>query len=278
MPARSFRFGVSASHGGPQLLDGANQFTRALSQAVGVPMRLWVASDYERLQASLTGGAVDMAWLPPLLLGRALADQVPPLAVSQREGSVTYRSALLTRMGSRFDAPARLQGARAAWVDPGSSSGYLFPCLHLLDAGLNPSTLFTSTEFVGSFSRALAAVAHDKADLCACFVRDQAHAPGAAQQDVQSTFGWVTDRLRVIAVTSSIPPDGLVLARAVEEPIRGRIRTALLDLHHGRAGAHALATLLRADRLVPPDGDVLAMLERLPGRAARLGSGRADPA
>ena len=262
-PREFLRFGVSASHGGPNLLDGANQFVTALTAQLGKPVRLWVASDYEHLLKAITDGAIELAWMPPLLQARALPSGAKLAAVSMREGQLTYRSALLVRSDSPWRKAADIRKARAAWVDPSSASGHVFPRMHVLAlANAAPAEVFAAETFEGSFSRACSAVAHDRADLCACFVKESAHRAGTALEDLRASFGWLIERLRVLDTSDAITPDGIVLARGVAEE-HPQLARALLGLHEIADGASALHTLMRADRLVAPPPEVEQAVSRL---------------
>jgi ABC-type phosphate/phosphonate transport system substrate-binding protein len=267
------RFGVSASHGGPHLLDGANQFVTSLTTQLGKPVRLWVASDYDHLLKAIVDGAVELAWMPPLLQAKALPSGARLVAVSMREGQLTYRSALLVRTDSRWRKVSELRNVRAAWVDPSSASGHVFPRMHVMAlAGADPSDVFASETFEGSFSRACAAVAHDRADLCACFIKESAHRGGTALDDLRASFGWLIERLRVLDISDAITPDGIVLARgaAQEHP---QLLRALLGLHEVPEGASALHTLMRADMLVMPPPEVEQAVARLGTRVLAAARG-----
>ena len=76
-----------------------------------------------------------------------------------------------------------------------------------------------------------------------------------------------TPALRVLDVTAKIPPDGFVVARAVDDARVQAIRTALLSLHARADGAAALAALLQADRLVAVPAALVRDLQRLVAHA-----------
>src|SRR5205807_2401776 len=123
-----------------------------------------------------------------------------------------------------------LQGAKVAWTDRVSASGYLFPRLHLLRAGV--ASFHES--FHGTYERAMAAVREGRADVCASFIGDQKF-----------------PELRVLDVTDPIPPDGLVLAPGIEGNLQARVRDLLLTLHEKSGGAEALRALFGGERLMP---------------------------
>jgi len=251
---RTIRFGVSRGHGGPQLLLGVRHFVALLGQRLGRPVTSIIARDYDHLLEGVTMAGIDLAWMPPLLHARSdglLA------AVVQRGGAVTYRAALLVRADSAFRSPADLRRARAAWSDPASASGHLFPRLHLLASSVTPAT----ESFHGSFAAAMAAVVDGRADVCSCFIRNDAGE--RALEDVAHSFPQAGPHLRVLDVTDSIPPDGLVLAAGIDGNLQARLRDLLLQLHEDEAGAAVLHELFGAERLVPVTAQVARTIDRV---------------
>jgi ABC-type phosphate/phosphonate transport system substrate-binding protein len=206
---------------------------------------------------------VELAWLPPLLEVRAAEAGARVVAVGERGGALVFRSALLVRADSPHRTLSDLVGARAAWNDRASASGYLFPRLHLASAGFNLARDLASESFLGSPSSAMAAVADGRADLCACFVRSASADPSRALDDVQREFPAARWRLRVLAVTDVIPPDGMVVPASVDKETATKLRAALLGLHETPAGASALQALLGADRLVKPTEEVALLLSEV---------------
>lgn len=259
----SLRFGVS----GLKLLEPAEQFASVLAESAGVPLRAWVATDYEHLLDAVASGSVGIAWMPPLLHARAAGSGAFLAAVSERKRSLSYRSALVVRDSSNFFAVSRpaLSGARAAWVDPRSTGGYLFPRMHLLAAGVDPRQHFASEEFYGSHPRACAAVVRGEADLCACYVSEEAaRDPATALEEIRQLVGIGDAPLRILAITDSIPADGIILSAAVAaEPQKEPLVGGLLHLHERKPGAQVLRALINADRLVAPTAELSHIVARL---------------
>jgi phosphonate transport system substrate-binding protein len=262
-------FGISHSHAGQDLDAGARRFADVLGDLLGRRVGVTMTRDYERLLDGVLVGAISVAWMPPLVHARAAASGAPLACVSQRNGALTYRSALLVRADSHRTQLRGLRGARAAWADPFSASGYLFPQLHLLAAGVDPRYDFADEHFHGSAARACRAVADGNADLCAHYVSDAAGAHrddhwGLAQLELRRTLGDdLGTQLRILDVTDSIPPDGMVLAPPLAGLAQATLRDALLALHQRGPGAAALRALLQADRLAPVTGDVVKIIGRL---------------
>jgi phosphonate transport system substrate-binding protein len=238
------RFGVSRSHGGEQLVEGSRRFAALLEQRLGQPVRSIIARDYDHLLEGVVVSGIDLAWMPPLLHARAVEHEALLAAVVQRSVALTYRAAILVRDDSDFHSLEDLRGARAAWTDRVSASGYLFPKLHLLAAGVED----LKESLYGSFDSAMTAVREGRADVCSSFVGNKP---------------VVFPRLRVLSLTDAIPPDGLVLAPSLDGALQARLRDLLLQLHESNEGRKSLRELFSADKLVPVTHPVSRAIERL---------------
>ena len=82
------------------------------------------------------------------------------------DGLGDYRSYLVTPVGSDIREPADLAGRRVCFVDPGSTSGFLFPSAALLSEGLDPSETSTDIDsiFAGGHDASAIAVANGDCD------------------------------------------------------------------------------------------------------------------
>ncbi len=251
------RFGVSRAHGGANLVAGVHRFAAALADVTQTPTKVSMQVDYESLVAAVAAGAVDIAWMPPLTVTRALASGAHLLVVSERGGALSYRSALVCardRVGDGLDAK------RVAWTNINSAAGYVFPRRLLARLGVNVALL--TEKFVGSPPAACAAVADGDVDLSACFVTDAAGTSlEHALEDVSKVYPPAAWRLRVVAVTDPIPPDGIVAGKQLVR--HHALALALSMLHESAAGAEALQLLMNAERLVIPPPGLLHTLQHL---------------
>lgn len=266
------RFGVSRSSGGPHPLDGGEMFVAALGASLGrvlgadepYPVELKITTDYQELLDAIVAGRLHLAWMPPV--GHAQATTKGPrlLAVAERRGALCYRSALLVRQDSMFTMVESLRGARCAWTDPSSTSGYLYPRHLLASAGIDPRRDLALEAFYGTARAALEAVAIGAADVCGAYAREGAgRDTDLALTDVERILPLARKTLRVLAVTDLIPPDGVVGAAALSVEDRARVQAALVGLDSTEVGAAALAALMDADRLRAPTADVDTLISRL---------------
>ena len=271
---RTIAFGLSKNHAGANLAAWPGLLSRALEAGLGSAVEVVLADDYDQLLKQVLGGAVDVAWLPPLLHARAAEQGARLISLPQREGWLTFRSALLVRKDDPVAKPGALRGARVAWRDRASASGYLFPRIELAALGATPDKAFASEKFYGSVVDAAEAVASGAADLCTCWVSDPAANDRArAAAEIEKVLGPdLAAKLRVLHVTEPIPPDGIVTAAKLTDGERAAVASALLGMHTTPAGREALASCFQAERLAPVNDALLRSLKTWAEAAARRGA------
>ncbi|HEY1584225.1 MAG TPA: PhnD/SsuA/transferrin family substrate-binding protein, partial [Polyangia bacterium] len=246
-----------------------SKFVDVLSRAFGVPIELHMAEDYEHLLAAVRAGGVALSWMPPFVALRVPPAEATLVAVSERHGSVHYRSALVVANTSRFHSVADLRGSRArvAWGDPQSASQYILPRHHLLEAGLRPGLDFVGGRFLSSGFNICAGVANGEFELGALHCNDELAGDYAgALEFLKRHFTAAPWRLRVIAITERIPADGIVLNRALDESTQAH--SGLNALHEKSEALEALRALMNADRLVPLTTSMRSSYRRLEEIAA----------
>lgn len=260
----ALRFGISRSHGGPHPLESATPFAAALAAALHIRVDVKIARDYDELSELVAAGNVQVAWMAPVAHARAARRGAVLAAVTERRGTLTYRSALLVRNDSMVTSLRGLRGLRAAWTDAASASGYLYARLHLETAGIDARHDLAGETFYGSTKAAAEAVLRGDAEFCACYAPDAAGArPELALDNLDEVLAGARARFRVLAVSDPIPPDGIVLSERLPPAAQAVVRDALLTLHERPAGLMALRALLQADRLRGVTHEVQTLIARL---------------
>ena len=240
-------------------------FCRALGDASGfdvTPVGVWY---YQRLLDALNVGDIDVVWLPPILAAQATRDcRAIPIALPVRGGVSAYSTALFAREGSKVRRLEDLQGARAAWVDRQSASGYLLIRAHLRAQGIDPDRTLGEGLFLGSHEEVARAVLEGAADVGATFVYLD------AERDVPLRAGWGHGKVQLIASAGPIPADVLAVSAHLD-PKRARVVQRLL-IHQGYPKLRMTsAALLGTDVFTRPNPTyieaLVALLPRLDAHA-----------
>jgi phosphonate transport system substrate-binding protein len=244
------------------------QLLRFLSVRVGKTIVPRVAIAYDDLHGMFARGDVDFAWLPPLsflhLRSKRLART---LLVNQRHGARAFHAVLAVRSGSRHYALDRLQGARAAWVDPHSTSGYVLARIDLAARGVDPRTTFGEERFLGSHDAAVRAVLEGRSDVVGTFAEyegDRVSRAGFSSQG--SASDW-----RVILRGRETPSDALAVHANVDAEVAAALKSALQDALRDDATAKLVRDVLHVDEFGEGDDARYAALSDLIEAARRDG-------
>ncbi len=205
------------------------RFSGALGELANVELAVYEAPSYEDLALSMARGEVDFAWLPPLaFVALERRSTVVALASAKRAGDTAFHSAIIVRKESRFKAPEELVGARAAWVDPYSASGYVVPRVGLAALGVDPRTAFAEERFHHSHEAVVRAVVAGRADFGATYA-------GLGESGEISRGAWLdvsgaAEVLRVLVRFGAIPGDVLAAKTSLAADSRDALTRSILAI------------------------------------------------
>jgi phosphate/phosphite/phosphonate ABC transporter binding protein len=194
-----------------------------LGTRLGVPAELVVADDYGALTALLRDGRVDAALFTALSYVEA-HEQVPDLLLLLKQvvaGAETYVGYVYTTREHPAESVEGLAGAVMCWVDPQSTSGYLFPRALLRQRGRDPDRFFGHTEQGGNHLECLERVLDGRADAAATYAG--AFATGR-------TRGLPVERIKIVGKTRRIPYNALVARPGLPAAAAARLKGELLRL------------------------------------------------
>ncbi len=246
-PQHSFRFGLPPSMG-PEAREGARHLERFFARSLGKLVEVNVAQSYDGLGKDVLSGKLDAAWAPPFVCARLEAMGTKVVARGVRKGSAAYRAALVCRV-TRPLSLDRLEGAKAAWVDRDSVGGYLLPLALLRTRGMDPSKVFFSQEFLGSYRAAVEAVLAEKADVASVYA-----APASAGTEVtglEEILPGKSGEMKVIAFTDEAPNDGVVCSMSMPPELMKSLEKVILEMHQSPDGAELLKDVFHAEKFEP---------------------------
>jgi phosphonate transport system substrate-binding protein len=254
--------GVVPSFSPDKARDALDDLTEHLTEALGAPVTGLQADSYGALVSELERDRVQFAWMPPALL--VLAEErleLRPLVSAVRGDRIAYRSILFVDENAPYQSVEELRGATVAWVDRTSAAGYLYPRLHLLSRGLDPSTHFGKELFARSHHDVVRAVLNGRAQVGATF----AERPPFGAPIRRAGFLEVdaTRSVRVLEWTGLIPND-LIVAHGLL-PVRQQqsFAQAILQVGATPRGRQLLGAVFQADRFMLASSKNLRPLRQL---------------
>lgn len=219
-------------------------FTESLGEAVNVT----VFPTYDDLVNSIVSGVLDLAWMPPLAYVKARRQaMVIPIRKAVRAGHASYKSVLFTKSDSSMRSPADLKGAKVGWVSKLSSSGYLFPRVLLIDAGIDPVGFFAEEKFYKGHLAVCKAVASGEVDVGATFTDDIFEQVPKSVSACSKMGVFPEGSFKVLSATAEVPSDVIVARVGLPPMMIKSVSTALDGLSNKPNLRELLGRTLDAD-------------------------------
>lgn len=221
-----------------------------VAKHTGMKIDTFVGSDYNATIEALRAGHVDVALLGPF--SYVLATTVAPVeafavTVVARTMQPSYQSIIIAGKDSNINSLADLKGKTFAFVDPGSTSGFMVPTAAFIKAGITPERDFKQVMYSGGHDSTIVSVGSGKVDAGA--VADRIYERGCAKGLADC------NKLKVIWTSSPIPNDPLLYRKNLSEDMKKRIRDAFFSVKNLAFGE--MGTVARFDPATDKDYDPL---------------------
>lgn len=194
-----------------------------LSNETGYKVEFIITNNYTASVEALRSGHVDMAWLGPFsyVLASDLADIRPIVGgIRKNTGDVFYNSIILVRKDSGISSLKDIYGHKFAFVDPASTSGYLFPLAEFIRNGINPEKDFSKVIYAGSHTAVEFAIANKQVDGIA---------DSLPSYELMVKNGLINENeYEIIWKSEPIPPSPLVARAVLGEATIMKIQNALV--------------------------------------------------
>jgi phosphonate transport system substrate-binding protein len=164
---RTLRVGLIPNQAPDRVRAQYQPFGQYLSQRLGMPVELFVATDYAGVVEALASDRLDLAYFGGVTYVQAerRADLYPIVTEVDREtGTTKYYSAIIVPADSPVQTVAELRGRRFAFGDIASTSGSLYPRIMLDRAGIGDFTNPQLFVYTGGHDATVLAVANRTVD------------------------------------------------------------------------------------------------------------------
>ncbi len=224
LPPLRIAFIPSANPG--QMLEDVRPVITYLEKELGRPVRPYVMTDYSAAVEALRGGQADVSFMSPLPYVMAHHMGVADALLGEiYRGHTTYRAKIFVRRDSKIRRLADLRGKTISFVDPISSSGFMYPVdiFHragLLQPGEGPEKFFGRTYFAGGDEQAIRSVFNRFTD-----------AAGIGEFSISLLRPEEREMMVSIAESVDIPSHCVVVRRGLNPELRKNFRNATLNLN-----------------------------------------------
>jgi len=224
------RMGFVPMRDGDKLIESVQPLAEMLTKELGVKVEAFTATNYVGVVEAMGSGEVDFGIIPPfayVLANKESEAQVVLTAINKHGGS-SYKSQFLVSTDSEIATFEDIRGKKLAFVDPSSSSGYLFPGAHLKGEGID---LENELEYIyaGGHDKALQLLLNGDVDVATTFVD--------AREKYLKDFPNAIEATSVLGYTRDIPNISVTVRGDMDEALRVQIKEALMTVSETEEGS-----------------------------------------
>ncbi|MDA2938092.1 phosphate/phosphite/phosphonate ABC transporter substrate-binding protein [Acidobacteria bacterium AH-259-A15] len=227
-PPKELKIVFIAYQNPDQLLEDVRPVVGYLNQQLNIRIKHFVATDYAGVVEALRNKTADMGFMGPLqyIMAHDQAGAFPILGEVYK-GKPFYVSRIFVHKDSGVKRLEDLRGKTIAFVDPISSSGYMYPLDIFKHAGLlqdkgEAEKFFKRIYFAGGDEQAIRAVLNKFVD-----------AAGVGQYSYSLLRPEERDEVIHIAESQPIPSHCVVVRKDLNPQTVAKLQAALLVLNKG---------------------------------------------
>ena len=221
---------------GDTLIESVEPLTEMLSKELGIKVEGFTATNYVGVVEGLGSGQVDFGFIPPFayVIANSESNAQVILTAINKSGEAMYRSQFLVRKDGAIKSFADIKGKTVAFVDPSSTSGYLFPGAHLIKEGID---IEKDIEYVysGGHDKSLQLLLNGDVDVATTFVD--------ARERYEVDFPTAMEETELLGYTDYIPNISVTLRGDMDAELQGKIKDALLKIQESEEGKALLIEL-----------------------------------
>ena len=174
-------------------------------------------------------GTIDFALIPPFayILANKKNGSEALLTSIGKNDEPGYYSVLLVRTDSGIEKVEDLKGKKVAFVDPSSTSGYIFPAVILMDHGIDVEQDVTY-QFAGGHDKALQLLINGDVDAIGTYE--------SAITKFAKEFPEVTEKVKVLEKSDLIPGITLTVSSKLDDATKQKIKDAFIKVTNSKEG------------------------------------------
>ena len=208
-----------------KLVEDLKPISDYLSERLGVKVEAFTASNYIGVVEGLGSGSVDFGIIPPFssLLAQKQSSAKPILTSKGKTGKPGYTAELYVRKDSGIKSLQDVKGKKVAFVDPSSSSGYIYPGAMLVEAGLNLDKDI-SYQFSGGHDKSLQLLLNKDVDVIATF--------DGVEDRYAKDFPQAKTDIQKLATSEMIPGIMVTASSKMDKELQEKLEKALRDVEN----------------------------------------------
>lgn len=238
-----------------KLIEEIKPLNERLTKELGITVKGFTATNYVSVVEGFGSGKVDFGIIPPFasVLAQDEFKAEPLLFVVGKNGETTYKSQFLVRSDSDIKTIADIKGKKVAFVDPSSTSGYIFPAAMLKESGIDLDKDISSL-YSGGHDKSLQLLLNGDVDAISVFVdvRDR----------YKKEFPEAMDKTRILAYTEDIPGVSITASSSMSAEDKTRLKEAFQRIASTEDGKQLLINLFQIYNFADADAKSFDVVRR----------------
>ncbi len=225
-----------------------------IQKALNIPVQIFISKNYSGLVEAVKNKKVDYAFLSALTYVQAENDVQLKVLLKKTWSGPYYYSAIVTLKNSSIRKISDFKNKKIAFVDTGSTSGYLYPQVYLQKNKMNDQT-FKQVVISGSHAASVEKLESGEVDLIAVFADDEKGLHGAwnrfsknkLPKNKQSEF-------KILWISEPIPNDPIVVRTEFYNQypkLTHELMSNLIDIQSDDISVKSISEIMGQGALMP---------------------------
>ncbi|MBN9267090.1 MAG: phosphate/phosphite/phosphonate ABC transporter substrate-binding protein [Hyphomicrobium sp.] len=229
---KEISFGVIPVETQTQTSDTMEGFAAYASKKLGIPLKIFTATEFIGINNALVAGQIQMAWTSPSAYSGSWLDCrgcVEPLVTAKdKDGNLGYNSVLIVKSDSPYRTVEALAGKIVARTEPNSQSGYLVPTIEFAKIGKPVETYFKSP-VSGGHTQSVLGVLGGTYDAAFTWTT-KGDGYGQIRTMIDRNL-LKRDQIRVIWESNLVPPPPVIVRADLPADLKAELTKLFVELH-----------------------------------------------
>ena len=229
---KELRMGVIPVETQTQTSASMDGFAEYASKKLGVPVKIFTATEFIGINNALVAGQIHLAWTSPSAYSGSWIDcnacLKPLVTNTDKDGNLGYNSVLIVKTESPYQKFEDLEGKLVARTEPNSNSGYLVPTVDFNRMG-KPIDKYFNSPISGGHTQSVLGVLNGTYEGAFTWTT---RGDGYGQIRTMIDKGMLKrDQIRVIWESSLVPPPPIVVRSDIPADLEADLLALFVNLH-----------------------------------------------
>ena len=231
---KELRFGVIPVETQTQTTASFDAFTEYASKRLGVPVKLFTATEYIGINNAIVAKKIEFAWTSPSAFSGSWLECgcVEPIVSAQdQDGNLGYNAVVIVKNESIYKTIDDLKGKTVARTEPNSQSGYLVPTVEFAKMG-KPVDVYFKSPISGGHTQSVVGVLKGTYDAAFTWTT-KGDTLGQIRTMIDKGM-LKRDQIRVVWESNLVPPPPIIIHKDMPADLKSDLIKFFTEMHKER--------------------------------------------